>query len=75
MAQDHEGRGLSREILTHDPMASSAAAHEADLVGLCADPEEQAICKAPPTDYDDSVGRVDADIAGHSRRSLNGCGP
>ena len=48
VAREDEGCAFERELLAHDPMTSSADAHESDLFRLSADAEEQAVLGAPP---------------------------
>src|SRR2546427_510757 len=72
VAREDEGCASERELLAHDPMTSSAHAHESDLFRLPADAEEQAVLGAPPTLDDNPVRRVDADLADRRHVGLNG---
>src|SRR5881409_1249827 len=60
VAREDERCAFERELLAHDPMTSSAHAHESDLFRLSANAEEQAVLGAPPTLDDNPVRRVDA---------------
>src|SRR5213594_627821 len=75
VTDEDEGRASGHELLAHDPMTSSAHAHESDLFRLSADAEEQAVLGTPPTLDDNPVCRVDADLADRRHVGLNGWAP
>src|SRR5256886_17709811 len=66
VAGDREGRDAAQALLPHEPMTSTASAHEPDLLTLSASSEEESFGSAPPTQSDEPWGRVDGYVTGYS---------
>jgi len=63
---DQERRKTVRGHLPDEPMASAAPADESELLNLPARSEQETVRPAFPTQDNDSLRRIDPDVACHS---------
>jgi len=74
MACDREGRDASRELFADEPMTPAASTQESDFLIVRANLKEEAFRTAFPSPYEDSLGRIDSNVARHeSHRQCRRC--